>query len=137
MFLRYLLLCACLFLFACASSNGVGEGIREEAGELGHEIASGARATGRVAEGVGEDVVAWAKGEDTTDLHELSGSNTVQNQQEHERQMAALCNTSEANIHKLRKQGLTWNAIAARYGLNNDPAGQPVWQSWTNVPGEW
>lgn len=129
-----LLLVFCLCLSACGNKGAsVGEGIREEAAELGHEINVAAQETERVAVAVGDDVVDMAKGEDTatTDLHELSGTNSPQNQQEHIRQMAALCDTSEANIRALRKNGLTWDDIAAKYGLKNN--GQTVWQAWDNA----
>lgn len=127
-----LLFVFCLCLTACGGkAASVGEGIREEAAELGHEINVAAQETERVAVAAGEDVVDMAKGEDTTDLHELSGTNSPQNQQEHERQMAALCGASQANIHALRQKGWSWDAIAGKYGLKNN--GQAVWRAWDNA----
>lgn len=127
------LLSFCLFLSACGGkAASIGEGIREEAAELGHEINVAASETGRVAKAAGEDVVDMAKGEDTTDLHELSGTNSPQNQQEHVRQMAALCATREENIGALRKKGWSWDAIAGKYGLKT--GGQSVWRVWDNNP---
>lgn len=121
----------CLLLSACGEkAASVGEGIREEAAELGHEINIAASETGRVASAVGEDVVDMAKGEDTTDLHELSGTNSPQNQEEHERQMAAFCNVKEADIHALRQKGWSWDAIAAKYGLKTGD--QAPWRIWDN-----
>ncbi|MFG6374626.1 MAG: hypothetical protein K1W05_01575, partial [Desulfovibrio sp.] len=134
MFRAVLLFVFCLCLSGCGSrAASVGEGIRGEAAELGREINVAAQETERVAVAAGEDIVDMAKGEDTatTDLHELSGTNSPQNQQEHARQMAALCDTSEANIRALRKKGLTWEAIAAKYGLKNN--GHTVWQAWDNA----